>query len=670
MASKEVKAKVVKRLNKLKETVEHHRYLYHVENKSEISEEALDSLKDELKKIEEQYPDLVTPDSPTQRVAGKPLDFFNKIKHKIPQWSFDDAFSMEDLENFQKKINNYLNRSKASDLNVEYFCELKIDGLKVVLEYEEGVLKTAATRGDGKVGEDVTENVKTIQSIPLRLKERVSGIFEGEIFLSKTNFDILNRKQEKEGKELYANPRNVAAGTLRQLDPRVVADRKLDAFIYDIAKLDQDLVSQKDEIDYLKELGFKVNANNFLAKDLKGVWDFYQKQSDKKESYDYWIDGVVLKVNDFNTQETLGYTGKSPRFAIALKFPAEQKTTVVNSIELQVGRTGVVTPVANLKPVEVAGTTVARSTLHNFDEIERLDVRVGDTVVIEKAGDIIPKIIKVMTEMRDGSEKKYKVPKRTDGCGGDGSIEKIPGQVAYRCVHRNSDALIVTKLSYLVSKKAFDIEGMGHKVVEAFYKKDLIKKPTDIFKLKISDIDTLEGFGKKSAENIISDIDSRREIPLDKFLVGMSIDGVGEETSILIAKNFKDIQSVIILKKEQLEEIDGIGSVVAKDFVDWFSDKENLSDIKDLLKEIKVLDYKEDAGLFSGKTFVITGTLEGMSRDGAKDVVRKNGGKIASSISSKVDFLLAGAKAGSKLQKAQDAGVEIMTEEDFVKKIN
>lgn len=660
---------VKKRLNKLKETVEHHRYLYHVENKSEISEEALDSLKDELKKIEEKYPELVTEDSPTQRVAGKPLDFFNKLKHKVPQWSFDDAFSKEDLENFEKKINNYLNRKNVSNKNIEYFCELKIDGLKVVLEYENGLLKTAATRGDGKVGEDVTENVKTIQSIPLRLKENISGIFEGEVYLSKTNFEKLNKKQKKEGNELYANPRNVAAGTLRQLDSKIVADRKLDVFIYDIAKIDKELKTQEEEISYLKDLGFKVNSNNFLAKSLDELWDFYKKQTEEKEGYDYWIDGIVLKVNDFDLQETLGYTGKAPRFAIALKFPAEQKTTVIESIELQVGRTGVVTPVANLKPVQLAGTTVARSTLHNFDEIERLGVRVGDTVVVEKAGDIIPKVIKVMTEMRDGSEKKYRVPKKADGCGGDGSIERVPGQVAYRCVYRNSDALEITRLSYLVSKKALDIEGLGHKVIEAFYKKGLIKTPADIYRLKINDIEPLEGFGLKSAENIIADIESRREVGLDKFLTGLSIDGVGEETSILIAKNFKTIENILKLKESDLEEIDGIGEVVAKDFIDWIADKNNLKEVRDLLTEIKINSFEESEGIFSGKTFVITGTLENMSRDGAKDLIRKHGGKIASSISSKVDFLLAGAKAGSKLEKAKDAGVVVISEGDFEKLI-
>ena len=663
-----------KRIKILRETINHYRYLYHVKNISEISEEALDSLKDELKKIEEKYPDLVTLDSPTQRVAGKVLEEFQKVKHKVVQWSFDDAFSENDLENFEKKVKNFLNK-KFFKSCLEYFCELKIDGLKIILEYEDGILKTAATRGDGKVGEDVTENIKTIESIPLKLQKKISGIFEGEIYISKKQFEKINKKRKKEKLELFANPRNLAAGTLRQLDSSIVAERKLDVFIYDIVLIDKEyeFKTQEEEMIFLSELGFVTNKNYFLASSLKEVWNFYKKQNKKREGYNYWIDGIVLKINNISLQKTLGYTGKAPRYAIALKFPAEQKTTIIKNIELQVGRTGVITPVAILEPTEVAGSIVSKASLHNADEIERLDVRINDTVIIEKAGDIIPKVIKVLVEFREKKTERFIFPKKVAGCGGDGSIEKIDGQVAYKCKILDSFELRVKKITYFVSKKAFDITELGPKNIEKFIQENLISEPADIFNLTISDIEVLEGFGQKSADNIIKAINDKRTIPLVRFLISLGIDEVGEETALLLSEEFKTLEKIQGTKQEILENIDGIGGVVAEKIISFFIDKKNQILIENLLKEIEVLSHKSNVlknHYFSGKKILITGTFENFSRNNLKEIIRAKGGKNVSSISIQTDILLAGKNAGSKLKKAEDFKIEILDEKSILKLIS
>lgn len=666
-ASQEVR----ERVEHLHEVINHHRHLYHVENRSEISEEALDSLKDELKKIEEEYPELITPDSPTQRVAGESLPFFEKVTHQVEQWSFDDAFDREDLDNWEKRAERYL----GDGTNLDYFCELKIDGLKVILKYADGQLVTAATRGNGKVGENVTTNVRTIESIPLVLTEPVSGIFEGEIYMPRDQFDRLNKEQEKKGEELYANPRNVAAGTLRQLDPRIVADRKLDAFIYDISEIQGlDFDTQEEEMITLSRLGFKTNLERKYCKDISDVWDYYQSQIEKKEAYEYWIDGVVVKVNNISTQDRLGYTGKSPRFAIALKFPAEQKTTVIRDIHLQVGRTGVITPVAIMDPVSIAGTTVSRATLHNEEEIERLDVRIGDTVVIEKAGDIIPKVLQVLTEFRSKNAKPYRFPKTVEGCGGEGKIEKIPGQVAYRCVDRHSGDMARRKLHYFVGKSAFDIDGLGPKIVDLLMDQGLVSEPVDLFTLEPGDIEGLEGFKEKAIENLIRGIADRRTILFERFIISLSIDGVGEENAILLARNYPTLDDLQSTDVETLLHIDGIGEVLAQGIVDYFRRESNQKRISDLLEHVTI-DYSlgtqgTKSGVFAGKTVVATGTLENYSRDGIKDLIRKQGGKVSGSVTGSTDLVIAGEKAGSKLTKAQELGIEVWNEERLQKELS
>lgn len=668
----ELNKDIKKRYEKLKKTIDHYRHLYHVEDKEEISAEALDSLKNELAKIEEQYPELVTSDSPTQRVAGEPLKEFKKIKHKVAQWSFNDAFDENDIKNFDERVKRIL----GENINPTYTCELKIDGLKVVLEYEKGLLKTAATRGDGKVGEDVTANVRTIESIPLKLKKDIDVIVEGEVWLGKKSFKDLNKKREKEGEPLFANPRNAAAGSVRQLDPQVVADRNLDSFMYDIALSSEEIPdNQFDELKLLQDLGFKVNRNFKFCKNIDDAIDFWREWEKRAENQDYLIDGIVIKVNERQYQEKIGYTGKAPRFAIAFKFPAEQVTTIVEDIVLQVGRTGVLTPVAHLKPVSVAGSTVSRATLHNEDEIKRLDVRVGDTVILQKAGDVIPDIVSVLKEMRTGKEKEFVFPKKVSACGGDGSVERIPGQATYRCVNKNSFTQQKRKFEYFVSKKAFNIDGLGPQIIEKLLEQNLISEFDDIFTLEKGDLLELEGFAEKSADSLLKEIENRREIELGRFLVSLSIDQVGEETAYDLAEHFGTLKNIQEASEEKFEDIEGVGGVVAKSIFNWFKNKENKKLLKHLLKHVKIKTEKGSPFLkqglpLSGKTFVLTGTLENMSRDEVKAKIRALGGKVSSSVSKETDYVVAGENPGLKYDDAIELFTKILNEDEFIELIS
>lgn len=688
--AQEVPKGVIERLAKLKASIERHRYNYHVLDKEEISAEALDSLKRELSQIEEQYPELVTPDSPSQRVAGKPLDGFKKVMHKVTQWSFNDAFTEEDMVKFDERVKRFLATQNVLE-SPTYICELKIDGLKLVLEYEKGLLNTAATRGDGKVGEDVTENVKMIEAVPLRLNEAVDCIVEGEVWMAKSTLAALNKQRAKQGEEPFANPRNLAAGSMRQLDPQMVKDRQLDVFIYDISSIgtkangDSDMPERQiDELRRLQALGFKVNPHFAHCKNISEVVAFWKKWQKQAPKQDYLIDGVVVKVDERMLQEQLGYTGKAPRWGIAFKFPAEQVTTVVEDIVLQVGRTGVVTPVAHLKPVLVAGSTVARATLHNEDEIRRLDVRVGDTVILQKAGDVIPDIVKVLVEMRTGKEKPYVFPKFVEACGGDGRIERVPGQVAYRCVNPDSDAQLKRKLYHFVGKHAFDIEHMGPKVVDALLEADLISSSADIFDLKKEDLLSLERFGDKSTERVYDAIQASRKVTLARFIISLSIPQVGEETAHDIAKHFGALEKVMAADVSALEAIEGVGPIVSQAVVEWFAQEKNQSLVVHLLKNVEVekmaavpprqktKDASEgagDIGPLVGKTFVLTGTMASMDRDEAKDIIRVLGGDVSGSVSAKTTYVVAGENAGSKLEKAEDLGVKILSEEEFLKMV-
>jgi DNA ligase (NAD+) len=658
---------IKKRVLSLREIIDKHNHLYYVLDRPEIEDAVYDSLIEELKVLEEKYPSIIVPSSPTQRVGGKALSRFEKIKHKIEQWSFADAFSEEDIKDFDLRVSRMLKKEvRASDHS--YVCELKIDGLKVVFEYEDGVLVRAGTRGDGVVGEDVTNNIRTIRSVPLTLNKKINIIVEGEVWMSKNFFHTLNEERKKDGEPLFANPRNAAAGTLRQLDPQIVARRKLDSFIYDIGMYREGRIeSQYEELKFLTELGFKVNSHFKKFTNITEVINFWKDWQKKSKKEDYLVDGVVVKINEKKYQEALGYTGKAPRFAVAFKFPAEQATTVLEDIVLQVGRTGVLTPVAHLRPVIIAGSTVSRATLHNEDEIKRLDVRIGDTVILQKAGDVIPDIVSVMKDLRTEKTRQFVWPKFVSDCGGDGSIERIKGQSAWKCKNKSSFIQKKRKFYHFTSKQAFNIEGLGPKILDVFIDAQLISKYSDIFTLKKGDLLSLPRFAEKSADNLIYSINKARDISLPRLIISLSIPQVGEETAYLLAENFESIEEIRKAKKEDFEKIEGIGPIVAESIYLWFKDKENIEDLKLLLKHIKVSNtrnIKQESLRLKGKTFVLTGSLS-ISRDIVKEKLRLLGGSISGSVSKSTDYVVAGENPGSKYTRAKELGVKIITEEEF-----
>lgn len=656
---------VKKRIVELTRLINRHRYLYHVLDRQEISDSALDSLKHELKELEGKYPEFIQPDSPSLRVGGQALPEFKKITHKVRQWSFDDAFSEEEMRDWEERNN------KLYSGEYTYVCELKIDGFKIVLTYKGGKLISAATRGDGVVGEDVTENVKTIESVPLSLEKEVDIIVEGEIWLSKRELERINKEEVRQGREPYANPRNLAAGTIRQLDPKLVATRKLDAFIYDIAEYKSFPKTQIEELELLSELGFKVNKNYKKVNDIGGVLEFWHNWKDKKDKQEYLIDGVVVKINERLAQENLGYTGKAPRWGIAFKFPAEQVTTIVEDIQIQVGRLGTLTPVAHLKPVLVAGSTVSRATLHNADEIERLDIRVGDTVILEKAGDVIPHVVQVLEELRPKNAKPYQFPKTCPVCGS--KAVKQDSEVAWRCANGDCPARDLRRLYHFVSRRAMNIDGMGEKIIDLLVENNLLSDFADIYELEEGDISSLPRMGELSAKNLIEAIDKSRDTTLARLIHALGIPDVGEETAIDLAKHFGKIEKLMHANAEELYEIDGVGEVVARSIEDYFADKKNVEVIKKLLTHLRISSPKahkpgsQKANKLIGKTFVLTGTLTSMSRDEAKDMIRELGGDVSGSVSKETDYVVAGAEPGSKYDKAKQLGVKILDETEFRK---
>jgi len=658
------KIKIKIRIEKLKKEIEHHRYLYHVLDRQEISDAAMDSLKKELVDLENQYPDLRTVDSPSLRVAGKALDKFNKIEHKYPVLSLQDIFSFSEFEDWEDR-----NR-KIFDINYDYFCELKLDGLTAVLTYEKGILKKAATRGNGKVGEDVINNIKTIESIPLKLRKGKYPIPDflttrGEILLKKSVFEKINKQREKEGLELYANPRNIAAGSIRQLDPKVTAQRKLIHFVYEI-KEDLGQKTHKETHDMLKEFGFKVNPNCSFCKSHQEVKNYLEKWNEKRKKLDYLTDGVVIVVNDVDSEKKLGNIGKSERWMIAYKFPAEQVTSKIKDIIVQVGRTGALTPVAVLEPKLLAGSTVSRATLHNFDEIERLGVKIGDTVIIEKAGDVIPAIVEVLPRLRTGNERKINIPKKCPVCGSDVCRKK--GEVNHYCSNKNCYAVQKENIVHFVSKQAFNIEGLGHSIIEQLIEQGLLKKPADIFKLKKGSLTPLKRFADKSADNLIESIAQSRIINLDRFIYSLGIRHVGDETSILLANKFGSFEKIMEIKKEDLEHVHDIGPKVTESIYNYFQNKKNVDHVKklfDLGVEVKKVKLKKQT--LKGKIFVLTGSLENLTRDEAKKKLRDLGAKVSSSVSNKTDFVVSGENSGSKYDKAQKLGVQIINENTLLK---
>lgn len=682
------KTEAKNRIGKLKKLISHHRYLYHVLDRVEISEAALDSLKKELFDLEQRFPDLITLDSPTQRVGGKPLPSFEKVERKKMMFSFNDAFSREDMDSWENRNRKLLSENDT----VDYYCEPKLDGLAIELVYEKGVLRIGSTRGDGRVGENVTQNIKTIEPIPLSLrgKEEVSeelkkeklldvaktiekkGLGEvavrGEAIITKKEFLKTNKEREKQGLALYANPRNLAAGSIRQLDSKITAERNLDADVYSLVS-DLGQKTHEEEHKILKALGFKTNNKyNRLCKNMDEVFDFYAYWQKNREKLPYEIDGLVVSINSNRVFEKLGVVGKAPRGAIALKFPLKQSTTTVSDIRVQVGRTGAMTPVAELKPVEINGVTVSRATLHNEKEIERLGLRIGDTVVVGRAGDVIPEVIKVFPELRTGKEKKFKMPERCPSC--NTKLVKSEKEVVWRCPNPRCFSRKIRWFGHFVSRGAFNIDGLGPKIIGKFVEEGLLSDPADLFDLKEGDIFPLERFADKSAKKIVDNINKRKEVPFSRFIYSLGIRNVGQKTSADLAKKFKSIEDLAKADKEGLENISDVGPVVAGSIVEWFSDKENLKFLEKL-KEREVKYFSEKAGTkLSGKKFVITGTLEKMSRELAKERIVALGGDVSDAVSKNIDYLVLGENPGSKHDKAKSLGVKIIKEEEFLRMIS
>ncbi len=674
-----------KRIEKLRETINHHRYLYHVLNREEISSSVLDSLKKELYDLERDFPHLITPDSPTQRVEGKPLEEFGKVKHYRPMLSFQDAFTREDMKDFEKRM------KRIVEEKIDYFCELKIDGLAVELVYENDVLMSGSTRGDGVVGEDVTQNLKTIEAIPLKLrlpkkfskkegslsnhpyweKDEKSVVVRGEVFISKKEFIKLNKTRKKEGLPTYANPRNIAAGSIRQLDPKIAASRNLDFFAYDLVAdtKEGEVVSpfgaetHEEKHRLLRTLGFKTVDRERYCKDLEEVFEFYKEVEMAREGYTYQIDGIAVFVNSNRVFEKLGVAGKAPRGGIAYKFPLEQQTTVIEGVHFQVGRTGTITPVAILRPVALGGVTVSRATLHNEDEIERLGIKVKDTVVVGRAGDVIPRVVKVLSELRTGREKKIKFPEKCPLC--EGNLVRPKGEARWYCKSKDCKGTRRERLYHFVSKKGFDIENFGEKAIDKLLEEGLISTPADIFFLEEGDLLPLERFAEKSTKNLIKAIKEKKRIPLSKFLQAISIPFVGEGAAQELSYHFNKLEKI---EKASLEDISGIhdiGPVTAQSVYNFFRAKKNKKLLEDLKRAGVVIEKEERSRKLEGKTFVITGSLETLKREDAEKMISLSGGRASSAVSKNTDYLVTGKNPGTKLQKAKELGVKVINETEF-----
>ncbi|MBP9771845.1 MAG: NAD-dependent DNA ligase LigA [Candidatus Pacebacteria bacterium] len=658
-------ADIKKRYKALEAEIRRHADLYHAKDAPEISDEAYDALVKEALALETTYPTLKPKKSVTESVGGEASEAFAKVRHDVRQYSFDNVFNREELSAWVERVRKGL----PSSATVSFCAEEKIDGLKVILTYKNGVLTRAATRGNGEIGEDITHTVRTIKDVPQKLAEPRTLTAVGEVWLPQTELDRINAEREKKEEQLFVNTRNAAAGSVRQLDPSVTASRDIRTFVYDIDASDQPLNSQEDELKLLKLLGFSVNPHYKILKTEDEIERYYNKAIEGRHGNAYHIDGVVLKVNEVSHQRALGHTAKAPRFGVAYKFPAEQVTTAIEDITLQVGRTGVLTPVAKMKPVFVGGAMVSRATLHNEDFIKELDLRIGDTIVLQRAGDVIPEVVKVLSEFRTGKEKKWSFPKKVPQlCGGDGSIERVPGEAAWRCVHKGSFDQQRRRFEHFAGKHGFDIEGMGKENVKLFLEEGLVDDFDDIFTVTKEDLLALPRFAEKSADNLIDGIEKAKHLKLSRFLVALSINHVGEETARIIAEHAGTLQKLQKMTLEQLTEIDGVGPIVAGSLYAWLRDDANARLLERLLSHVSIKQEERiSGGKLTGKTFVLTGTLSSMSRDEAKDLIRKQGGTISSSVSKKTDYVVAGDDPGTKYNEAQKLGVKILTEAEFKK---
>lgn len=660
MNKNEAKAK----LDKLRREINHHDYRYYVLDAPEISDYQYDMLIKELMDLEEKFPQFKTPDSPTQRVGGEPLSKFDQVNHTVPLLSLGNSYDAGDLLDFDRRI------KKEAGEAVEYVVEYKIDGLSVALKYEKGIFIRGATRGDGIVGENITKNLKTIKSIPLRLREEVDIEVRGEVYIPKEKFAQLNRRQEENEGTIFANPRNAAAGSLRQLDPKITASRSLDIFIFNILNINGiEIYKHSEGLEYLKKLGFKTSQYE-ICKNIEEVINLCEKWQEKRHDLPFEIDGLVIKLNDLAQRERLGATAKSPRWAIAFKFPAEEKETIVKDIIAQVGRTGVITPTAILEPVRVAGSVVSRATLHNQDFINVKDIRIGDSVIIHKAGDVIPEVVRVISEKRKGNEKKYILPDKCPECGEN--TVRLEGEAAVRCINIACPAQLRRGIIHFVSRDAMNIDGLGEALVTMLLEKKFIKDPGDLYYLKdrAEELANLERMGKKSVQNLLDAIEKSKENDLGRLVNALGIRLVGTKAAKLLAHSFGDMDKLAKANEEELTEIDEIGPKMAESIVAFFKDEENNKVIEKLkVAGVNMKSNKKPVDnvemKLEGMTFVLTGTLESYSRKEAKEIIEALGGKVTGSVSKKTSYVLAGENPGSKLDKANSLGVKVITEEEF-----
>lgn len=656
------------RMDELIDQINYHSNKYYNDDAPEISDYEYDNLMKELIKIEEENPQIKRADSPSSRVGGKPLDKFTQITHKIPMLSLSNAYSDKDLKDFDKRV-----RELADD-SVEYVVEFKIDGLSVGLTYKNGVFEKGATRGNGVVGEDITENLRTVKTIPLKINDTEEVVVRGEVYISKQNFEKINELQEEQGLQLFANPRNLAAGTLRQLDSKLTAKRPLDIFIFNLEYIENtNLKSHSESLEYLKNLGFKVSTDYKVCSNIEGVIEHIEYWTENRSKLPFEIDGMVIKVNDLQQREVMGYTAKSPRWAIAYKFPAEQKKTKLIDIIVEVGRTGTITPTAILEPVRLAGTTVSRATLHNEDYINEKDIKIGDTVLVQKAGDIIPQVVQVVKDDRDGNEIEFKFPDKCPVC--SEPTVRLEGEAAVKCINISCPAQIRRGIIHFASRDAMNIEGLGESIVGLLLDNNIIKDIADLYYIKKEDVINLERMGEKSAENLIKAIEKSKQNELYRLINGLGIKYIGVKGAKVLAKKFDSLDEIINADSVQLTNLEEFGDIMANSVVEFFKEEKNMTVINKL-KEAGVntesIKNKDESivNIFEGMKIVLTGTLPTLKRNDAKEMIEARGGKATSSVSKSTTFVLAGEEAGSKLTKANELGVKVIDEAKFLDILN
>lgn len=659
------KIQAKQRIEELRKEVEYHAKRYYDDDKPEISDFEYDMLMVELRNLEKEFPEYKSKESLTQKVGGHVKEGFEKVTHEVPLQSLQDVFSIEEVEEYVKKIDEKAEENKIE--NKTYVIETKIDGLSAALEYKQGKFVRGATRGNGLVGEDVTQNLKTIKTIPLELTEKIDITVRGEVFISKTDFEKMNQEREENEEELFANARNAAAGSLRQLDSKITSTRPLDIYIFNVQKIEgKEFNSHFEELEYLSKLGFNVNPVRIPCKTIEEIEKAIQKIGDDREELSFGIDGAVVKVDDLKFREILGTTAKTPRWAIAYKYPPETKETKLKDIVCQVGRTGVITPMAILEPVKVAGSTISKTTLHNQDFIKEKELKIGDTVVIQKAGDVIPEIVKVQKEKRTGEEKDFEMPKVCPVCGAEAVREE--GEAAIRCTGIECPAKLYRNLVHFVSREAMNIDGLGESIIGQLLDRKLIQNIADIYTLKFEDIASLKKNGQKFAQNLVDSINKSKENDLHRLITALGIRHVGVKASKILARKYKTIDNLMKATTEELSEINDIGPIVANSIREFFI-QDQTKDLIEKLKQAGVnlesLEENVEDERFAGKTFVLTGSLENYTRGEAANIIEKFGGKTSSSVSKKTDYVLAGEEAGSKLTKAQSLGVTIITEAEF-----